>query len=154
MTVQPCPQLGAFSFLAASFAGTVVEGADEFGDRFAHRTAGQFGDGLFHAGQRYGGARVRQTVQAEEVCEGLALGVVERSEAHPCDGAAGGQAIVQGVPERAEFGAAQGAFARGGFRVGHPASRSMPFQTKRALVTASSSPSVRSWWTAMPGSSP
>lgn len=86
VAVQPCPQLGAFAFSAAPFTRAVVKGADEFGDGFAHRTAAQLGDGLFQTDQGDGGAGVRQTVQAEEVGEGLALGVVERSETHPCDG--------------------------------------------------------------------
>ena len=94
-------------FLAAPFARPVLERADEFGDGFAHCTAAQLGDGLFQTDQVDRGAGVRQTVQAEEVGEGLALDFVERAETHPCDGAAGGEAVVDRVPERAEFGAAQ-----------------------------------------------
>lgn len=88
VTVQPGPQLGPFAFLAASFARAVVEGADERGDGLAYRAAPQFGDGLLQTGQGDGGAGVRQPVQAEQIGEGLALGVVERAETHPGDGAA------------------------------------------------------------------
>ncbi len=159
MAVQPRPQVGAFAFSAAPFARPVVEGTDEFGDGFADRTAAQFSDGLLQPGQCDGGTGTRQPVQAEEIGEGLALGVVERTESHLSHGAAGGEPVVDRAPEEAEFGAAhslfaQGRFTQGGFRMCHPTSRSVPFQTKRALVTASSSPSVTSWWTAMPGSSP
>jgi len=47
--------------------------------------------------------RIRQAVQTQKAGESLALSFVKRSEAHPCDGAAGGQSAVDRAPERAEF---------------------------------------------------